>query len=330
MLKNRVITAILLAPLIVAAILFLPADGFAVFWGAIILVGAWEWGNLSGLRGSPARLGFVGVILAFLLAARYFAIDWAPGELPEWFYWPVVAWWFLWGIAFRRMPERLVQVKYPLAAKLAAGALVLVSGWILMVWLRLNFHQQQVLYLVFLVWLADVAAYFVGKRWGRTKLLEPISPGKTIEGVYGALFVTAILAISVGLFVKLDAITLADFVFLSLFTVAASVCGDLFESLAKRVRGVKDSGALLPGHGGILDRIDSLLAAVSVFYAGSLVLGVFLSVGLETSVVIPQEPNTEVPGEAVPHEKEEGTLDGGFTGEGVINEDWAPSNKGAP
>lgn len=329
MLKNRVITALLLAPLIVAAILFLPADGFAVFWGAIILAGAWEWGNLSGLGGSPARLGFVGVILAILLAARYFAIDWAPGELPEWFYWPVVAWWFLWGIAFRRMPERLVQVKYPLAAKLAAGALVLVSGWILMVWLRLNFHQQQVLYFVFLVWSADAAAYFVGKRWGHTKLLEPISPGKTIEGVYGALFVTAILAISVGLFVKLDAITLADFVFLSLFTVAASVCGDLFESLAKRVRGVKDSGALLPGHGGILDRIDSLLAAVSVFYAGSLVLGVFLSVGLETSVVIPQEPNTEVPGEAVPHE-DEGTLDEGFTGEGVINEDGSPSDKGAP
>lgn len=329
MLKNRVITAILLAPLIVAAILFLPVDGFAVFWGAIILAGAWEWGNLSGLGGFLARLGFVGVILAFLFAARYFAIDWAPGELPQWFYWSVVAWWFLWGIAFRRMPEKLVQIKYPLAAKLGAGALVLVSGWILMVWLRLNFHQQQVLYLVFLVWSADAAAYFVGKRWGHTKLLEPVSPGKTIEGVYGALFVTAILALSVGIFVKLDAITLADFVFLSLFTAAASVCGDLFESLAKRVRGVKDSGALLPGHGGILDRIDSLLAAVSVFYAGSLVLGIFLSAGLETSVVIPQEPNTDVPVEAVPYE-DEGTLDEDFTGEGAINEGGSPSDNGAP
>jgi len=329
MLKNRVITALLLAPLIIAAILFLPADGFAIFWGAIILAGAWEWANLSGLGSLLARFGFVGVVLIFLLAARYFAITWAPGELPEWFYWPVVAWWFLWGIAFRRMPERLVKVKYPLAAKLAAGAFVLITGWILMVWLRLNFHQEQVLYLVFLIWLADAAAYFVGKRWGHTKLLEPISPGKTVEGVYGALFAAVMLAVTIGVFVKLETIMLADFVFLSLFTVLVSICGDLFESLAKRVRGVKDSGAILPGHGGVLDRIDSLLAAVSVFYAGSLLLGVFLTTELETNVGIPQELTTESPGEIAPHE-EEGADDEGFVEEGAVNEEKSPSNKEAP
>lgn len=328
MLKNRVITALVLAPLIIAAILFLPADGFAVFWGAIILAGAWEWANLSGLGSLSSRLSFVGVVFAFLLAARYFAIDWAPGELPEWFYWPVVAWWFVWGIAFRRIPERLVKIQYPLAAKLAAGAFVLITGWILMVWLRLNFRQEQVFYLVFLVWAADVAAYFVGKRWGHTKLLEPISPGKTVEGVYGALFAAAVLAIAVGLFAKLEAIVLADFVFLSLFTVAASVCGDLFESLAKRVRGVKDSGAVLPGHGGILDRIDSLLAAVSIFYAGSLLLGVFLTAELETNIVIPEELPAESSGDITPHD-EEGTNDEGFVEEGVVNEEKSPSNKGA-
>lgn len=335
MLKNRIITALLLAPLIIAAILFLPADGFAIFWGAIILAGAWEWANLSGLDSLPARFGFIGVVLVFLLAARYFAIHWAPGELPEWFYWPVVAWWFLWGIAFRRMPERLVKIKYPLAATLAAGAFVLVTGWILMVWLRLNFHQEQVLYLVLLIWSADAAAYFVGKRWGHTKLLEPISPGKTVEGVYGALFVTVILAVAVGIFVKFEAISLADFVFLSLFTVAASVCGDLFESLAKRVRGVKDSGSVLPGHGGVLDRIDSLLAAVSVFYVGSLVLGVFLTAELEANVLIPQEMTAESPGETMPHDAEEITDDEGITSEGAteegqVNERGSPSDEGAP
>jgi phosphatidate cytidylyltransferase len=328
MLKNRVLTALALAPLIIAAIVFLPADGFAMFWGAIILAGAWEWANLSGLGGLSARFGFVVVVLLCLLAARYFAIDWAPGELPEWFYWPVVAWWFLWGIAFRRMPERLVKIKYPLAAKLIAGVFVLVTGWILMVWLRLNFHQEQVLYLVFLIWLADAAAYFVGKRWGHTKLLEPISPGKTVEGVYGALFATVMLAIVVGVLVKLETIMLADFVFLSLFTVLVSICGDLFESLAKRVRGVKDSGAVLPGHGGVLDRIDSLLAAVSVFYAGSLLLGVFLTTELEANIVIPQEMTTES-AEEIPLQ-EEGIEDEGLVEEGVENEGKSPSNKESP
>jgi phosphatidate cytidylyltransferase len=148
-----------------------------------------------------------------------------------------------------------------------------------MVWLRLNFSEYQVLYLVLLIWLADIAAYFVGKRWGFAKLVEAVSPGKTIEGVYGALAAAIVTAIPVGLWVGMEAMALIDFVFLSLLTVAFSVCGDLFESLAKRVRGVKDSSGLLPGHGGVLDRIDSLLSAVAVFYAGSLLIPIFLMMG---------------------------------------------------
>jgi phosphatidate cytidylyltransferase len=229
------------------------------------------------------------------------------------------------------MPEKLVKAKYPLAGKLAAGAFVLITGWVFMVWLRLNFRQEQVLYLVFLIWLADAAAYFVGRRWGHTKLLEPISPGKTVEGVYGALFAALVFAIAVGVFVKLETILLADFVFLSLFTVLVSVCGDLFESLAKRVRGVKDSGTVFPGHGGVLDRIDSLLAAVSVFYVGSLLLPLFLAVGtasLETGVVIPQEPAIEGAEDASP--QPESASDEGFTEEEAVTEEKSPSNKEAP
>lgn len=278
MLKNRIITASLLAPLIIAAILFLSPDGFAMLWGSIILLGAWEWAGLSGLE-QKGRLAFTTAILAVLMAARYFAIYWAPGELPVWFYGFAVLWWAIWGIAFRRAPEKLVKRRYSITSRLLAGSWVLVSGWALMVWLRLNFSEYQVLYLVMLIWLADIAAYFVGKRWGFAKLVEAISPGKTIEGVYGALAAAILLAIPVGVFIGLETISLIDFVFLSLLTVAFSVCGDLFESLAKRIRGVKDSSGILPGHGGVLDRIDSLLSGAAVFYAGSLLIPIFLMMG---------------------------------------------------
>lgn len=298
MLKNRVLTASLLAPFIIAAILFLPPDGFAGLWGAIILLGAWEWGGLSGLP-QDGRIGFTLGILLVLLVARFFAIYWAPGELPIWFYAPVLVWWLGWGIAFRKMPEKLVKLRYPVPARLAGGALVLISGWVLMVWLRLNFSEYQVLYLVLLIWLADIAAYFVGKRWGFAKLVQAVSPGKTIEGVYGALFAAVVLAVPVGLLVGLETMTLVDFVFLSLLTVAFSVCGDLFESLAKRVRGVKDSSGILPGHGGVLDRIDSLLSAAAIFYAGSLLIPVFLLPGpmLEPEIIMQMDeaPALEAP-----------------------------------
>ncbi|MFM2007293.1 MAG: hypothetical protein RLZZ09_2948, partial [Pseudomonadota bacterium] len=126
MLKNRIITASLLAPLIIAAILFLSPDGFAMLWGAIILLGAWEWAGLSGLE-QKGRIGFTAAILAILIAARYFALYWAPGELPIWFYAPVVLWWAIWGIAFRRAPEKLVKTRYSVTARLLSGALVLIS-----------------------------------------------------------------------------------------------------------------------------------------------------------------------------------------------------------
>ncbi|WP_348759037.1 phosphatidate cytidylyltransferase [Candidatus Methylocalor cossyra] len=269
-------TALILAPLAVLAVLLLPLDGFAALWGAVILIAAWEWTDLSGLEGVPSRAAAVGVVLAVLLTLRYSAVHWAPSVLPGWFYWPVVGWWFLCGLAFRQFPEKLLQLPYPRGVKLAVGGLVLISAWALMVWLRVNFGPLQVLYLVVLVWVADAAAYFIGKRWGNTKLSEHISPGKTVEGAYGALLGATLFAVAVGLAFRFEAIQVADFAFLSLLTVMASICGDLLESLAKRVRGVKDSSAMLPGHGGLLDRIDSLLAAVAVFYAGSLALGIFL------------------------------------------------------
>lgn len=290
MLRNRIITASILAPLVIVAILFLTPDGFALLWGSIILLGAWEWSNLASLKGVH-RIAFTATILVVMILARLYAMEWAPGELPVWLYGAAVVWWAGWGAAFRHSSEKIANRKFSTLTRVLAGFWVLTAGWILMVWLRLNFSEYQVLYLVFLIWVADIAAYFTGKRWGFTKLMAAISPGKTVEGVYGAMFGATLFALAVGLALSFQAMELVDFVFLSLMTVAFSVCGDLFESLAKRVRGVKDSGSILPGHGGVLDRIDSLLSGVAVFYAGSLLIPIFIQLGasLEPEIIMQSE-----------------------------------------
>jgi phosphatidate cytidylyltransferase len=271
MLRNRLITAAVMAPLIVLAVLKLPPLWFASVWGVLIVAAAWEWTGLCGVSGIAGRIGFLLAVILSQLSAKY----WAPYAI-EWLPWPVAVWWFVVGMAMRMVPDRLAAMRYPKAMMLVTGFFVLVTAWILLVWLRVNFGVKQVLFLLVLIWVADAAAYFVGKRFGRTKLLPQISPGKTVEGVYGALLLTAIYALGVGLYYEFQPIVVSDFVVLSLLTVIISVAGDLFESLAKRQRGVKDSGSLLPGHGGVLDRIDSLIAAVSVFYLGSYLREIFL------------------------------------------------------
>jgi len=271
MLKNRIVTALILAPSIISAVYFLDPIGFAALWGITLLVASWEWSHLAGLDRPLPRLGFV----TALMAAQLTGSLWVPYTL-DWLYWPVVAWWLVFAVTMRVAADRLLEVRYPVAAKLIAGYLVLLTAWVLMVWLRIHFGYEQVIYLLVMIWIADITAYFVGKRFGQTKLLAQISPGKTVEGVYGALIATSILAVGVGFWAHLEPIQIADFVFLSMITVGVSICGDLFESFVKRLRGVKDSSGILPGHGGVLDRNDSLIAGVSVFYAGSVLLGIFL------------------------------------------------------
>ena len=282
MLKNRILTALVLAPLAIAGILYLPDRWFALLWGVAIAVCAWEWSNLAGLTTIPTRAGFLTVCVGFMTSFQQWA---GEMELWEWLAWPMVAFWFVLSILLREMPTKLLVIKYPIAVKLLVGFLVLVSAWILMVWTRINLGgSAQVLDLFMLVWVADIAAYFVGKRWGLTKLAPEISPGKTAEGLYGALVVIVLFSLAVaavlyqtesGSFISFSWVKLGYFILLSVVTVLFSVVGDLFESLVKRVGGVKDSGAILPGHGGLLDRLDSLIAAVSVFYAGSKLLEIY-------------------------------------------------------
>jgi phosphatidate cytidylyltransferase len=271
MLKNRVLTALVLAPLIVAGILLLPPLWYAVVWGVVFAIATWEWSGLCGLEKLPERAGLVVVMAGIMITGP----QWADYVL-DWLSWPVVAWWFVLSLLFRRMPAKLLQLRYPLAVKIVVGMLVLTTSWIHLIWLRVNFGSHQILYLLLLIWLADISAYFTGKNWGFTKLTPEISPGKTVEGLYGALVASVLFAAAIALYKGFTVLPALDFVLLSVVTVVISVVGDLFESLVKRIRGVKDSGSLLPGHGGILDRIDSVLAAAPVFYLGSFILEIFL------------------------------------------------------
>ncbi|MEY2701182.1 MAG: phosphatidate cytidylyltransferase [Pseudomonadota bacterium] len=281
MLKHRVITALVLVPLVVAAVLWLPQIWFAYIWGIFILAGVWEWSALSGLASRGSRLAYIALALAIMLTAR-----WWGEYLLDYLVWPVIAWWVAICMLMRQWPKRLVERHYSMGLKLALGMFILMSSWILLVWMRVNFGVLHVLYLLVLIWSADIAAYFVGKNWGMTPLMPDISPGKTVEGLWGALIATLILSACVGTAYKFwgeswgrqafPATMITDFVFISLLTVVVSVGGDLFESLMKRQSGVKDSGSLLPGHGGVLDRIDSLLAATCIFYAGCLLREIYL------------------------------------------------------
>ena len=265
MLKQRVITAIILASLIIWAVLRLPTAGFAALFGLIVILAAWEWGELLG-RGRSGTLGFVGIITAFL------ALAWWQRDNAMLLYgllWVAAAFWLLALVYLYRFSQAPRQ-RAPVILLVPVGMILLLPPWLALLALRENiqFGAAYVLFLLFLIWLADSGAYFAGRQWGRNKLAPQVSPGKTWEGVFGALLACAVFAWSCAPLLGMQDAARASFVMICILTVLFSIAGDLLESLLKRHRGIKDSGNIIPGHGGILDRIDSLLAAAPVFVAG--------------------------------------------------------------
>ena len=265
MLKLRVITALILAPSAVAAILFLGNSHFAMMMGLVITLAAWEWANISGIQSAASKTAYAllnGLLMVLLYSLGneyiYFATTLAA----------VVFWLFALALIVAYQKSSKGEFRLPVHA-LYLGPPVLVPAWTSLV--MLHAHEpggaRLVLLLMVLVWIADIAAYFSGKRWGRTKLCDRVSPGKSREGVYGALLGVVIAAIVAALGNKLAPVDSLVLVAICLLSVIASIVGDLFESLVKRIGNVKDSGNILPGHGGILDRIDSLTAALPVFVA---------------------------------------------------------------
>ena len=261
MLRLRVLTALIVAPAIVAAIFLLPIPYLAALFLLLAGVGAYEWARLAGLvHAAP-----IGLYLATLAAGAYLL-------------WSVPAWWptafaivlVLWGAA------ALVVLIYPDSAPvlkrvplLIVGYLLLAGTWLALVALAASpAGAWSILWVFLIVWGADIGAYFAGRRYGAHKLAPAVSPGKTWEGVLGGVALAVVAGTAFGVLVPpLGAIgfDLTGWLVASALLAAVSVFGDLFESVLKRAAGVKDSGTLFPGHGGMLDRIDSLLAALPCF-----------------------------------------------------------------
>lgn len=264
MLKTRIITALILAPIAIGGIFFLPPMGFALFTAAIITLGAWEWANMSGLEQQPGRIGYAALIAVVL----YGLIDVSAVAV----LWLAFLWWVVCFVLVRNYPagsERWGSVP----ARALMGVLVLVPAWIGLNHLRTGGFQfgdtdnnlLVILYVFCVVWVADIGAYFAGRAFGKAKLAPRVSPGKSWAGVWGGLAAVGAFALVASALVSASAAEAALLVAASLVTGLVSVLGDLLESMLKRFRGIKDSSRLLPGHGGIMDRIDSLTAAAPVF-----------------------------------------------------------------
>lgn len=273
MLKQRILTAIVLVALLLAALFHLSVSWIALIFGVFVALAAWEWAGLSGLRSAGARIAYVvGLVLFGILGMNVIP---QQQELIVSLLVAAVLWW-LWALVeLISRPDARRGMFATVPGRVAGGFLVLVPLWIAAVYLLAvdDARPRALLFLLVLVWVADTAAYFAGSVMGRTKLAPHISPGKTVEGVAGGVLGVVLLAWLCGTMLwKFEGTWLAMWTGLAAVTALFSVVGDLTESKLKRIAGVKDSGRLLPGHGGVLDRIDALTAAAPVFTLGAIFL----------------------------------------------------------
>jgi phosphatidate cytidylyltransferase len=279
MLRQRVLTALAIVVPVVLLILLAPAWLFGLFILVVVGTGAWEWARLAGFTSSGSRVAFAAAIpvLLALLMLSWWSFGWSTwhvavlvAALVWWLFVFIGLAWYSPGLSRRPSGRFLLR---------AGGLLTLVPAGMALLWLH-DHAPVLVLYLIALVAAADTGAYFVGRRFGRSKLAPEISPGKTREGLFGALFGAILVALLAARLFGLTPMDALVFGLLGVVVALVSVAGDLQESVLKREAGAKDSGTLLPGHGGILDRVDSLTAASPVFlfgllWTGLLALGAF-------------------------------------------------------
>ncbi len=267
MLLQRLLTAIILIPLVAWGVLAADHWLFAAIVAAVMLLCAWEWARLAGLQSLPLRLLYV-LLCGLLIAGLWFI---ATDGVSRFLILIAAGLWLGMSLALFSWRHKALHKAAFQPFILMLGLLLLSAAWQALV----SLHQlpdigpKLTLGLLILIWIADSAAYFTGKALGRRKLAPVLSPGKTIEGMAGALLAAALWGVFmlVMLFSPIPSVIVVALL-LSLLTAVVSVAGDLFESLVKRRADKKDSGHLLPGHGGIWDRIDSLIASAPVFAAG--------------------------------------------------------------
>lgn len=267
-LRARLLTAGILGTALVLTIIYASTAWLALVLGVFLGLAAVEWGNLAGWRTPGRRLAYVGLTVAIAAVAWRVLPD---ASSRQWLLAPILCGWGAAFVALLRAERGRPALPGGRWALATIGWAVLIPLWLSLLWLH-QLDSTLLLALFGLIWLADSAAYFVGRRWGQRKLAPQVSPGKTWAGVAGAVLAAPLVGGVIGALEGYGAATLAGFCMLCLLTVAASVVGDLFESLLKRRAGVKDSGTLLPGHGGVLDRVDSLTAAAPLFYWGMIFL----------------------------------------------------------
>jgi len=268
-LKYRIITAILLLPLLFWAIVALPADYFALLIACIVGLSAWEWSRLVGftspvLRSIYVIIIFLGIFLAnglpanLLLSIGLFIWVWAA----------LAIWQFNRG-------RLSLGFQFPVVGAIT-GFFILIACWLGMITLRTIPTAMGPMWLIaalLIIWAMDTGAYFAGKTWGKHAFFSKVSPKKTWEGFFGGLVLAFLVAIVLSFFFPFSLQQRVVFCGIAIITAIFSVVGDLTVSLLKRQSGVKDSGKLLPGHGGILDRVDSIAAGVVVFSLGVLLFG---------------------------------------------------------
>ena len=263
MIGQRIASALVIAATLLAAVFLLPPIGLVAVLTMVLLAAAWEWAAFVAGPRSSLRWVFLASTLAMC------AVLWLGTGSPSGLMACVVAGLVLWALALLWLV--LAPQRQPRAAVFVAGVLAISIAWVCLTRISLDVPRGHlwVLYSLLIVWVADSGAYFVGRSWGTSKLAPRISPGKTWAGLWGGLLASALLAVVVAVAFRLP---MAGLVTLTVVVAGYSVIGDLTESLCKRFAGMKDSGTLIPGHGGVLDRFDSLLAAAPCLLFGLLTL----------------------------------------------------------
>ncbi|AHF01074.1 phosphatidate cytidylyltransferase [Thiomicrospira aerophila AL3] len=269
MLIPRIITALVL--LVLAGLALFVAD--ETWWPYIVLgvvaLAAWEWPNLYGMRAEMLKISYSLVVVSCVWGLWQL-------DLASWLYGLVLIQLLAigYGVGRYQRAKGQVYVYQHLFVAMTLGAIFISALGLALIELRLSFSVALLLYAMALVWIMDTGAYFAGRQWGRRKLAIYVSPGKSWEGVWGGLVLVTVFAAFVAFSGGLSYLTgeavihSLAFILLSVLVAFVSVGGDLFESLLKRQSGIKDSSGLLPGHGGVLDRVDSLLIALPLFWVG--------------------------------------------------------------